>query len=306
MTNKDIRDIFFENIKKLFIKDKNFYILTNDADTHSLRSIKNNNRFIDCGVAEQNLINIASGISKSNKISLVFGFCTFLTFRCYEQIKFNIGSMKLNTKIVGLGPGYSFSYDGPTHHAIQDLYLMYLIPEMEVINISDNSLAHEVSKNVKNLKGPVYIRLEKGSLDLKLKNKKYDLKKGYKFINYSPNNKNLLITSGYFCKNALEVSEELKNFNVINFFRFKKFDDKGFYRDCKKYNKIIIYDENSEMGGIKNIIFKNLIDNRILNKIKTLASPDNQLFKYSNSREQIHSLLKIGKKDLKEFILRNI
>ena len=59
----------------------------------------------------------------------IYGFCTFLSFRCYEQLKFSLASHKSNTKIVGIGPGYSFSNDGPTHHGIQDLYLMYLIPE---------------------------------------------------------------------------------------------------------------------------------------------------------------------------------
>ena len=77
--SNDIRDIFFENIKKNFIKDKNFYILTNDADVHALRGLRNEKRFLDTGVAEQNLINIASGLAKCNKNPIVYGFCTFLT-----------------------------------------------------------------------------------------------------------------------------------------------------------------------------------------------------------------------------------
>ena len=77
---KDIRDVF-DNIKKTFLKDNKTFILTNDADVYSLQKIKNNKRFIDAGVAEQNLINIASGISSSKKKSLVYGFLyNFLTF----------------------------------------------------------------------------------------------------------------------------------------------------------------------------------------------------------------------------------
>ena len=163
--NKDIRDIFFENVKDNFLKNKKNYILTNDADVFALKKIKNNQRFIDAGVAEQNLINIASGLAKYNKFPLVYGFCTFLTFRCYEQLRFNVASHNLNIKIIGIGPGYSFPYDGPTHHGTQDLYLMYLIPEFEIYNISDNNLANIVSKNLSSMKGPVYIRLDKGVLD---------------------------------------------------------------------------------------------------------------------------------------------
>ena len=89
-------------------------------------------------------------------------FCTFLTFRCYEQIKFSLASHNSNCKIVGIGPGYSFSNDGPTHHGIQDIYLMYLIPEMDIYNIADNNFANLVSKKINQIKGPTYIRLDKG------------------------------------------------------------------------------------------------------------------------------------------------
>ena len=66
LNNLDIRDIFFENIKKFFLK-KDFYILTNDADVFSLQQIKKHKRFIDAGVCEQNLINIASGLARKKK-----------------------------------------------------------------------------------------------------------------------------------------------------------------------------------------------------------------------------------------------
>ena len=97
----DVRDIFFNNFKKTFLKNNKYYILTNDADVFALKVLRNHKRFIDAGVAEQNLVNIASGIAQSENYPLVYGFCSFLTFRCYEQLRFNVGSHKLNIKIVG-------------------------------------------------------------------------------------------------------------------------------------------------------------------------------------------------------------
>ena len=84
-----------------------------------------------------------------------------MTFRCYEQLKFNIASHNSNCKIIGVGPGFSFSNDGPTHHGIQDIQLFNLILEFEIINISDNNLANIVSKNLFKIRGPVYVRLER-------------------------------------------------------------------------------------------------------------------------------------------------
>lgn len=299
--NKDIRDIFFDNIKLKFVKNNKIFILTNDADVFSLKKSRNHRRFIDVGVSEQNLINVASGLSKSNKISIIYGFCTFLTFRCYEQIKFNIASHKLECKIVGVGPGFSFSNDGPTHHAIQDIMLMYLIPEMEIINISDNLLADNVSKKILSIKGPLYIRLDKGKLNY-VKNVTYNLNKGFEFIYKNKNAKKLIITTGYFCKNSIQLAKEFRNIDVINLFRFKKFNKQLLINKIIRYQKIIVYDESTFFGGISTII-ENLIRISKKNvKIDYLNVPNLQLFKYSQSRERIHKILKISYDDLLEKI----
>mgnify|MGYP001195329201 CR=1 FL=1 len=299
--NKDIRDIFFDNIKNKFLKDKKIFILTNDADVYSLQKIKDHKRFIDAGVAEQNLINIAAGLSHSINKSLVYGFCTFLTFRCYEQLKFNVGSHNLNCKIVGVGPGYSFSNDGPTHHGIQDLYLMYLIPEFEIFNIADNNLANQLSKDIFNIPGPIYVRLDKGILNYN-SNEKYDLKKGFKLIKKNQKNKNLIITSGYFNKIANDLSDEMKNFDVLNLFRLKNFYKPMFINTCKKYENVIIYDENTFFGGITPIIQSIFHEYKYKPKLKIICSPDKQLFKYTKSRNEILKLLKLDKLNLKKQI----
>lgn len=302
--NKDIRDIFFDNIRSKFIKNNNIFILTNDADVFSLKKSRKHKRFIDVGVSEQNLINVASGLSKSKKISIIYGFCTFLTFRCYEQIKFNIASHKLECKIIGVGPGFSFSNDGPTHHAIQDIMLMYLIPEMEIINVSDNILADTVSKKILLTKGPLYVRLDKGNLNY-IKNVSYDLNKGFEYIYKIKNAKKLIITTGYFCKNSIKLAKKQKNIDVINFFRFKKFNKKLFISKIAKYKKIIVYDENTFHGGISTII-ENLTRRSKKNvNISYLNVPNLQLFKYSQSRERIHKILNISYDNLLNKIKKN-
>ena len=70
----DIRDIFFNNVKQKFLSNKNIYIITNDVDVHSLKVLRKNKRFIDVGVAEQNMMNIAAGISKKKK----FSYCLWI------------------------------------------------------------------------------------------------------------------------------------------------------------------------------------------------------------------------------------
>jgi transketolase len=297
----DVRDIFFNNIKKKFLKNKKFYILTNDADVLSLKLLRENKRFIDAGVAEQNLINIAAGIAKNNNMPIVYGFCTFLTFRSYEQLRFNIASHKLNVKIVGIGPGYSFSYDGPTHHGAQDSYLMYLIPEFEIINISDNKLAYLISENLEKIKGPTYIRIDKGKLEYNL-NVNYDIDKGFEIIHNSKYKQILIITTGYFCKLANEVSNDFQNVSVLNFFKYKNFNKKFFLNTIKKYKKIVIYDESSKYGGITPIIANFFIENKLNIDLEVLSSKDVQSFFYSQERYDVLKKMKICKEKLKKLL----
>lgn len=296
--NLDVRDIFFSNVRKQFLKNKKNYILTNDADVHELKKIIKNKRFYNIGVAEQNLINMAAGLAKFKNLPIVFGFCSFLTFRCYEQLRFNIGSHNLNVKIIGIGPGYSFAYDGPTHHGTEDLYLTYLIPEFEIFNISDNNLANQVSKKLNKIKGPTYIRLDKGNLNYNLK-VKYDLNKGYAFIKKEKNNSKLIITTGYFCKLALDASKSRNDISIINIFRFKKFFQKKFLKDISQYKKIFIYDESSRNGGITPIIF-NIVQNK--KNIQLITAPDKQLFIYFKDRKKILEKLKLDVKSLNKII----
>jgi len=296
----DIRDIFFDNIKKIFLNNKNFYILTNDADVFALQKIKNHKRFIDAGVCEQNLINIASGLAKKNKKVLIYGFCNFLCHRAYEQIKINIGSMNLPVAIVGIGPGFSFPYDGPTHHGIQDISNILTIPELEIYNLSDNRYADYISKNILKIKGPKYIRLEKGicSSDFKIKN----MINGFEYLPNNNSYNSLIITTGFFAQLEKKILKTTKKCSLLNLLIIRKFNKKKLASIIKKYQNILIYDENTYFGGISPVINQVIIENKFIDKkIIYLTCPENlQIFKYSNDRMKILKDLNINLNDLKK------
>lgn len=294
----DIRDIFFNNIKKIFKKNSNFYILTNDADVFSLQEIKYHERFIDVGVSEQNLINIAAGLARKGKKVLIYGFCNFLCHRSYEQIKINIGSLNLPISIVGIGPGFSFPYDGPTHHAIQDIANMFLIPEFEIFNVADNKFANFLSKNIFRFKSPTYIRLEKGICPTDFSSSNYY--DGFKYTFIDKNSEILVITTGYFDNIVKKNVKKLKNYNVINLYQLKKFNKVKFVKILKKHKKILIYDENTYFGGISSIINKILLEHK-LDFVKILyltCTEDKQIFKYNQSRDALLNYLNLDEREL--------
>ena len=303
LNNTDVRDIFFENIKKIFLKNNNFFILTNDADVFALQKLKNHPRFIDAGVCEQNLVNIASGLARKGKKVLIYGFCNFLCHRSFEQIKINICSMKLPVFIVGIGPGFSFSYDGPTHHGVQDIANMYTLPELQIVNLSENKLAHYFSRNILKISEPTYFRLDKGILYSK---HKFNISNGFNYLK-SKNKKKIIITSGYFSRlsEQLVYDKRLNDVSIIDLFNFKKLNMIKLYKIIKNYKKLIIYDENTKSGGFSFII-NDLIVKRNLkfSTIKSICSPEKQIFIYRQDRETLLKDLNIDKSYLFKSLLK--
>ena len=140
LDKKDIRDAFFDELYIKGSQNKDIVILSADMDAFSLRKFSKDfpEQYINVGVSEQNMINIAAGLALSGKIVFCYSIASFATMRCFEQIKVNICSLNLPVSIIGAGAGFSFGYDGPTHHGHQDLSSMRLIPEMTILELSSN------------------------------------------------------------------------------------------------------------------------------------------------------------------------
>ena len=125
----DVRDVFFDTIYQQCKNDPNLIIISADMDAFSLRKIAKEfpNQYLNVGVSEQNMINVAAGMALFGKRVLCYSIASFATLRCFEQIKVNLCSLNLPVTIVGAGAGFSFGYDGPTHHGHQDLAAMRLL-----------------------------------------------------------------------------------------------------------------------------------------------------------------------------------
>ena len=153
----DIRDAFFDEIYNYAVRDNDVVIITNDMDIFSLKKFKNDypQRFINIGVAEQNMVNIAAGLASCGKKVLVYGILPFLIYRCFEQLKFNICSMNLPVVFVGVGTGLGFSYDGPTHHGMHDIGSLNTLPEIDIYSFGDVDSAAQIGKKSLTTKDPL-------------------------------------------------------------------------------------------------------------------------------------------------------
>ncbi|MCH7839970.1 MAG: 1-deoxy-D-xylulose-5-phosphate synthase, partial [Planctomycetes bacterium] len=111
-------------------------------------------QYLNAGIAEQNLISVAAGLALGGKIPFVYGIATFMTMRFFEQIRNDLCSMNLPVTIVASGAGFSYSGDGPTHHAVQDVAIMRTLPNMTILNPSDaTATSHRYAEQLSTASG---------------------------------------------------------------------------------------------------------------------------------------------------------
>src|SRR3990167_5046729 len=154
---KSQRDAFFDTLYD--IKDDRIVVLAADCGCLALNQWKGTKRFINVGIAEQNMISIARGLALSGMRPYCYGIIPFVTMRCLDQTRIAC-MMNLPITIVGIGAGFSYSDSGATHHAIEDIGIMRMLPKMKIASPSN---AADASGLARVYDSPTYIRLDRGN-----------------------------------------------------------------------------------------------------------------------------------------------
>lgn len=161
-----MRDAFFDRLFPRAKDDPSIMVLTSDFSAPSFDRYRTDlpGQFINTGISEQNTILVASGLAMAGQTVFVVSLAPFITMRCFEQIRLYPADMKLNVAIVGVGAGFSYVESGATHHSIEDLGLMSLLPNMRVLAPSSNSQVRAGVDHILDRPGPWYVRLDRHSL----------------------------------------------------------------------------------------------------------------------------------------------
>ena len=296
----DIRDAFFDRVYEIAAKDPNVIFLTSDMDAFSLKRYKEDfpKRFINIGVAEQNMVTIATGLALSGKKVYMYAILSFITMRCYEQIKFNICSMNLPITLVGVGTGLSFDSDGPSHHGVGDLGILRMLPEMTILNPSTPSLTEACAQIAYEQNSPVCVRLDKGRWpdihpkDINYKDGMHLLREGTDIC---------IIATGLIVHRALEAAEELTKYSikaaVIDLYCLKPVNEQLLLELTKPFTKIVTVEENSIIGGLGSIISDVFANRDVLVHQKRIALKDEQLLRYGK-RDWFHQEYEIDLKGI--------
>ena len=299
--NMHLRDVFFNELLKKMEKDRNILLLTNDMGAPSLDKFKENvpAQVINMGITEQNIIGTAAGLSSKGKKIVIYSISTFITLRSFEQIKLDICVMRLPVIIITVGAGYSYSVDGPTHHAIDDISVMNTLVNMNIYSPSDSLITKRISRDIFNFKKINYVRLDRGKWPI-LSKVKANLKSGFRII--SQGEDLCIISTANMVHQSLSIANELKNYKinttVIDLFRIKPLKDKDLLKILKKFKKICVLEEHTENGGIGSIIlskFHSLVKKNA--NFLNLGIKDKFLYTYG-IRNKIHKKAGIDKKSV--------
>ena len=160
------RGTFGMGILKLYEEEPDFFVMSADLGSSSgLARFYNKypEAFVNVGIAEQNLIGVASGLAKDGTAVFATSFAPFISMRASEQIRMNMGYMQLNVKAVGLGSGLAMNTLGVSHYGLEDVAVMRTIPGMTILCPADGLEIIKCIEAAKHKSGPVYIRLTGGA-----------------------------------------------------------------------------------------------------------------------------------------------
>jgi transketolase len=249
-------------------KYHNIVVLDSDLSrsTKTIKFAKKfSERFIDIGIAEQNLIDIAAGLSLSGKIPFVSSFAIFGCGRAWEQIRNTVALDNLTVNLVMTHAGLSVGGDGATHQSLEDIAIMRVIPNMQVIVPADSVETEEVIKYAAETKGPKYIRLSRRrTLDIFRKGEyRFDLSQ-YPVI--EDGSDVTIFTNGCMIRESLKACYTLKeqgiSTKVINLHTIKPMAKKVVADEAKKTGGIVTVEEHSVIGGLGSAVAEILSQQR--------------------------------------------
>ena len=210
-------------------------------------------RFIDCGIAEGNMMGVAAGLAAAGKVPFASSFAMFAAGRAFEQVRNSIGYPHLNVKIGATHAGISVGEDGATHQCNEDIALMRSIPGMTVICPADDVEARAAVKAAYEHEGPVYMRF--GRLAVPVINDrpdyKFELGKG---VVLREGKDVTIIATGLCVAASLEAADLLAaegiSAKVINIHTIKPLDEELVAAAAKETGKVVIVEEHSVIGGL--------------------------------------------------------
>jgi len=275
------RGSFALAVEDVAARDSELVVMTADLTTLTgLTRFKEkcSGKFLNIGIAEQNMVCLAAGMAKEGKNVFVTTYSNFLAMRAYEQIRIQLGYMQFNVKVVGTGSGLAMGMSGNTHYGIEDIALMRAVPGLTVVSPADGTETVMVIRKAAEYRGPMYIRLGGVLNNPIVYSEEYPFEFGKGIVLRKGGDKIIIIATGTMVHEAISAAEILKkkgvSATVIDMHTIKPLDT-TLIRDVSADAKLIVtVEEHSIIGGLGSAVAEYLSELPDMPRLMKIGIPD--------------------------------
>lgn len=304
MTIKPIamRDALLERIWQTMDKDPKVFFTCADFGSPVLDKIRADfpDRFVNVGIAEQNLINVSAGLALEGFTVFAYAIAPFITMRCYEQTRVSLALLSevrpMNVNLIGVGAGYSYVVSGPTHQCYEDITLMRAMPNFRVLSPADHVTSAALLDVAMENMGPKYIRLDAQVLHPVYEDAERAVRQG--FYVHTSGRDICLVATGYMLHTAMIVAKELEkvglSVGIIDLVALSGFDEKAFVDAVKPYASVVSMEEGFKgRGGMDAMLFDLFAKNNLQTRLLNIGVEGKYRFELG-SRAELHEQVGIG------------
>ena len=209
-------------------------------------------RFVECGIAEANMVGVASGMALTGLVPFCGSFAEFITGRVYDQIRQEVSYGNTNVKLASSHAGITLGEDGATHQTMEDIALMRALPGMVVLVPCDYNQTVQATLAAARYEGPVYLRFGRPSVpNFTNPDEPFEIGKIY---NLNPGTDVTLVATGHLVWEALKAAEQLEaegiSAEVLNVATIKPLDSKTILESVGKTGCVVVAEEHNAQGGL--------------------------------------------------------
>ncbi|MFH1309445.1 MAG: transketolase C-terminal domain-containing protein [Candidatus Omnitrophota bacterium] len=270
-----MRDAYLRALYSLAKNDERIFALVADNGAIVYDKYRQDfpERFINFGIAEANMVSVAAGLASCGKVPFAYTISNFITMRAFEQVRNDVCMQKMNVKLVGIGAGFVYSNLGPTHHAVEDIALMSVLPGMTIFSPADPIEAYEATIASAEINGPVYLRLATGGTPVIYK-EDYEFNPG-KGVILREGRDVAVITTGNITHEVILAIDELKregiSVRLINMHTIKPIDKQIIVKAAEDTGAILTIEEHSLFGGLGSLVSLILVETDVSVSFKSLG-----------------------------------
>ncbi len=307
------RDVFFNEVYRRVREGEDAVIVTPDLGAPSLDDFRRDfgNRFISVGIAEQNLVAVASGLAMAGKKVIAYGLNPFPVTRAFDQIRNLMAYKKIPITLAALNAGLCSAEAGFSHVAIEDVALMRTLANVKVVNPSDGTLAKAAARLSMEGSRPLFIRFDKQVQYDLYETSEVDFDKG--FMEYGSGRDVAVVTSGYLAERLRGTAKRLEGdgiaTTVLDCYCLPV-DESALLQRCRDSRMVVTVEENALPGGLGSMVLEVMADAGVGKPVKRFGvNVGGDYFRRLGNREYIAGRYHLDAdhlyEDVKQFYMAN-